>query len=69
MKFPDYPSNREADEMAMDHCHRTGRRQSRMKLSRETWPHKKTPGDENALLIYHLYQNVCSSSAGSSFCF
>jgi hypothetical protein len=36
MKFPDYPSNREADEMVKATVFKMGRRQSRMKLSRET---------------------------------
>ena len=36
MKFPGYPSNREADERAPCHCRKVGRRPSRTKLSRET---------------------------------
>ena len=39
MKFPDYPSNREADEGAISHCRKMGRRSGRMKLSRETCLH------------------------------
>ena len=47
MRFPDYPSNREADEMANVTVLMMGRRQSRMKLSRETCKHIESPGVEN----------------------
>jgi len=39
MKFPGYPSNREADERVMEATANAGRRASRMKPSRETCLH------------------------------
>ena len=42
MKFPGYPSNREADESAMETTAKAGRCASRMKPSRETCLHRDT---------------------------
>ena len=42
MRFPDYPSNREADEKARATVEKRERRQSRVMLSRETCLHSNS---------------------------
>ena len=65
MRIPDYPSNREADEMAKSHCLMTGRRQSRMKQSRETCLHNNTPGVGKANT--HIYKDLYAPPPRGAF--
>ena len=55
MRFPDYPSNREADERARSHCRKMGRRLSKMMLSRETCLHIYCSSGVEIMLALYIF--------------